>query len=322
MTNFPGGLASYGLPIFPALPGGPVPSGPSSATAFGNGNPAAFFVNSVTGSNGNTGLQINRPLATLVNALTLVKPGDTIYLLPGHVENITGANGVDVTTANVTVVGLGSGNQRAQIVFKTNTTATFRVNATTGDGFYFYNVRVQAQKAGHVLQFTIAAKDVTFDTVDFYEDGTTDTMQFASVTGINFTLKNCYHYANTTAATATQQWILLNAAHSFRCYNNYIIIAGKATSNPANGVIVGVTNASKAVDIRGNFLSVDSAAGNASVTLSLLTASTGLVAYNGLNSTGKSAIAGICALASAMGYQNFVTKTANKSGLLDPVVDA
>lgn len=320
MTNYPNGIAAFGFPVFPALPGGPVPSGPSSSTSYGNGLPGAWFVSSVVGSNGNTGLKMNAPLSTLVYAISVAKPGDTIYLLPGHTENLVAANHVDVATANLSVVGLGSGNQRALLVFKTLTTATFRVNATTGDGFYLYNVRFQSQVAAHALAFNVAAKDCTFDAVDFYDDGTNDCTTGFQVTGVNCTIKNCF-WTCEIANASTLAWITLNAAQGFRCYNCYGQFAGKSSGNPANGVIVGVTTLTKHVDIRGNFLSID-AGGTGSIVISLLASSTGLVAYNNLNSTGKTAIAGICAIANAKGFQNFVTHTANKSGLLDPVVDA
>lgn len=321
MTNFPGGVASFGLPILPGVPGGPVPTGPTlqSATTGALRNPVAYFVSSVIGSDGHPGTDIKRPLATFSKALAQALTGDTVYLMPGHVENIIAANGIDVTTAALNVIGLGSGNQRATFVFKTATTATFRVNAATGDGFYLYNVRFQSQIANLATCFTVAAKDVTFDTVDYYDDGTNDVAKAFVVTGVNCTLKNCSWQLGIANATVLQ-WVTLNAAHGFRCYGNYGYFLGLATANPANGVIVGVTAATKRVDIRGNFFSID-AGGTASVVISLFAASTGLVAYNGLNSTGKTAIAGINAIAAAMGYQNFVTHTANKSGLLDPVVD-
>lgn len=322
MTNFPGGVASFGLPILPVFPGGPVPTGPTlqSATTGSLRNPVYYFVSSLIGSDGAAGTNIKQPLATLSKALSMCLTGDTVYLLPGHVENVTAANGIDVVTAAVNVIGMGNGNQRATIVFKTATTATFRVNATTGDGFYLYNVRFQSQIANLAVCFNVAAKDVTFDTVDYYDDGVNDVTTGFQVTGVNCTIKNCFWTLEIANAT-TLAWITINAAQGFRCYNNYGQFAGKATANPANGVVVGVTALTKHVDIRGNFLSIDNG-GNASVTLSLFAASTGLVAYNNLNSTGKTAIAGICAIANAKGYQNFVTHTANKNGLLDPVADA
>lgn len=318
MTNYPGGVASFGVPVLPQLPGGPVPNAPSAA---GSGpNPNIYFVSSVLGADGNPGKKMALPLATLKQALTLVLPGDTIYLMPGHVETIIAANGIDVTAKNITVIGLGSGNQRATIVFKTATTATFRVNSTTGDGFYLYNVRFQSQIANLALAFNVAAKDVTFDTVDYVDDGTNDCTTGFQVTGINCTIKNCY-WQMAIANASTLQWITLNAATGCRIVNNLGMFQGKSSANPANGVIVGVTALSAQVFIVGNYLSIDNG-GNASVVISMFASSTGLAAYNGSNSTGKTAIAGIHALASLKGYQNFVTHTANKNGLLDPVVDS
>lgn len=327
-SNFPNGVASFGFPILPSMPGGPAPNAAPTLTAVGTGGGVSgpsnhYFVSSVIGADGNSGrhMKTGGPLATLVQALTLVSPGDTIWLMPGHVENVTAAATVDIKVKCLQILGMGAGNQRPTIVFKTSTAATFRFNTTTGDGCYLYNVRVQCQVAAQVVAFLIAAKDVTLDTVDYYDDGTNDLTVFAQVTGINCTIKNCFHTSIITQ-TNTLNWITINAAHGFRFYNNTMYVAGKSSGNPANGILVGVTALSKFVDIVGNRLSIDLAAGTGSVTLSLFSGTTGNTSYNFLCSTGKTAIAGINANASCQGMQNFVTHTANKNGLLDPVVDS
>ncbi len=327
-TNFPSGISSYGLPVLPSGSGGPpAPNAAPTLTAVGSGQTVkgpsnVYFVSSVIGADGNSGKHMltGGPLATLVQALTMVSPGDTIYLMPGHVENIVAALTIDIKVKCLQIIGMGTGNQRPTFVFKTATTATFRINATTGDGCYIYNCRFQSQIANLAQAFLVAAKDVTFDAVDYYDDGTNDITQGFLVTGVNCTIKNCYWTCEIANVTVLS-WITLTAAQGFRCYNNFAQFAGLSTANPANGIIVGLTTLSKHLDIRGNFFSIDNG-GNASVVISLVASSTGLVAYNGLNSTGKTAIAGINAIANCKGYQNFVTHTANKNGLLDPVVDA
>lgn len=327
MTNFPNGVASFGMPVLPSFGGGSGPVGNAQTVVSGGGTlpqrgfANVWFVSSVLGSNGNAGNKMGPggPYATLQAAAAAAAPGDVIVLLPGHIETVNAANAVDIQVKNLQVVGLGSGNYRPVFVFTTVVGATFRVSSNA-DAFYLYNVRFQGQIANQTLCFDVVGNDVTFDTVDYVDDTASDVATGFKITGKRCTIKNC-NWQLSIANASTLQWITLNAANGFRCYNNYGYFAGKATANPANGVIVGVTAATLRVDIRGNFFSID-AGGNASVTLSLLASSTGLVAYNGLNSTGKTAIAGICALASAMGYQNFVTHTANKNGLLDPVVDA
>lgn len=102
-----------------------------------------WYVSSVT----TTGPSVPaRPKNTRANGLTPLTPflslaaclsstynaklaaGDTIILMPGHVETVAAANGIDITTANLKIIGTGNGALKANVNF-TATAATFRVNA-------------------------------------------------------------------------------------------------------------------------------------------------------------------------------------------------
>lgn len=75
-----------------------------------------FFVDSVTGSNNNNGKSPAAALATIDYAVGLctANKGDTIIVLPGHLETITGTS-VTVDVAGVSVIGVGSGSTMPQI---------------------------------------------------------------------------------------------------------------------------------------------------------------------------------------------------------------
>lgn len=102
-----------------------------------------WYVSSVT----TTGPSVPaRPKNTRANGLTPLTPflslaaclsstynaklaaGDTIILMPGHVETVATANGIDITTANLKILGTGNGALKANVNF-TATASTFRVNA-------------------------------------------------------------------------------------------------------------------------------------------------------------------------------------------------
>ena len=91
----------------------------------------AYFVDSVTGSNGNNGLTPEDPVATIDYAVSLCRAnkGDVLYVLPLHVETVSAAGGLDLDVAGITLIGLGSGSNRPQINFTTVVGADMDVDA-------------------------------------------------------------------------------------------------------------------------------------------------------------------------------------------------
>lgn len=92
-----------------------------------------------TPANGLTPLTPFTSLAAALDTTTYNKKlaaGDTIVLMPGHVETVSTANGIDITTADLRIIGAGAGTKQAKINF-TATAATFRVNA---NGTHIENV--------------------------------------------------------------------------------------------------------------------------------------------------------------------------------------
>jgi hypothetical protein len=92
-TNFPNGLTSMGIPV----------TGPGSSSLIPSlVTSEVFFVNSTSGSDGNSGTSIQRPFETVAKALTVAPAGSVIYLAPGEYDE-----SVVVSTANLTIVGMG-----------------------------------------------------------------------------------------------------------------------------------------------------------------------------------------------------------------------
>lgn len=96
---------------------------------FTTGN--VFYVNSVTGSDGNDGKDYTQPLASMAQATlsATASNGDIVVAMPGHVETVTAAGGLALNKAGVTYVGLGSQTTRPTITFTTATTATMTITA-------------------------------------------------------------------------------------------------------------------------------------------------------------------------------------------------
>ena len=89
-SGFPGGVAIQGMPVL--------------NTYGGN----VYWVNSSGGGDGNKGTR-QRPFATLDYAIgrCTANNGDVIMVMPNHAETITGAGGIALDVAGVTVVGMG-----------------------------------------------------------------------------------------------------------------------------------------------------------------------------------------------------------------------
>lgn len=85
-------------------------------------------VGSVGADNLSRGDSAASPYATIDYAVGRCQAGDTIIVLPGHIETVSTANGLDFDVAGIKVIFLGEGGNRASVNL-TATAATIRVNA-------------------------------------------------------------------------------------------------------------------------------------------------------------------------------------------------
>ena len=94
LTKFPNGISSMGMPVI---------GGAYSTTG------SVFFVDSNTGSNGNSGADKDHPFADIDYAIgrCTASKGDIIFVMPGHSE--TAATQITCDVAGVSIIGLGRG---------------------------------------------------------------------------------------------------------------------------------------------------------------------------------------------------------------------
>lgn len=95
-----------------------------------------FFVNSGSGNNSappNYGMTPDAPWLSIAYAFSsgylTVNNDDYVFVMPGHVETITSAAGVNANVAGVNVIGLGYDRGRPQINYTTSGNASFDINA-------------------------------------------------------------------------------------------------------------------------------------------------------------------------------------------------
>ena len=123
-TNYPNGVSSFGVPVMGGM------SLPSTTGRY-------IFVSSVSGSNGNTGLSVEAPVATLLQALVVANANkdDIVVLMANHAETVSAAYAI--AKAGVRIIGLGVGSARPTFTFDTSASvARFTV---TGKNIGFWN---------------------------------------------------------------------------------------------------------------------------------------------------------------------------------------
>jgi len=140
MTTFSDGVFQFG--------GVPVITGANIPMFTGN----AWFVNSATGSAGNSGKKPSQPFATLLQAVgaAAANNNDVIFLMEGHAENIAASTAVN--KAGVQIIGLGNGLRRPAITYITSAAATIAVSA---DNVSFSNIQFLANFANVTVAFTL-----------------------------------------------------------------------------------------------------------------------------------------------------------------------
>lgn len=173
---------------------------------FTTGN--VFYVNSVTGSDGNDGKDYTQPLASMAQATlsATANNGDIVVAQPGHVETVSAAGGMNLNKAGVTYVALGSQATRATITFGTATTATM----------------------------TISAANVALDNF-FYTQSLTAIVSPIVISAAGVTLSNSYFMVDNASYVPTQMILTTAAA------NNLTIAGNRFEGSNATGATAAVT---------------------------------------------------------------------------------
>jgi hypothetical protein len=156
LTNFPGGISSFGIPVLPGL----------DRAYTGN----VFFVCNASGYNGsdnNDGTRPDRPLSTLAKAITLATASndDVIYVMKGHAETLGAAAAIACSKAGVSIIGLGNGRARPTFTWATLTSATWTISAAnvTIKNCVFVGTGIDAL----VTMFAVTGDDCAFEGCEF-----------------------------------------------------------------------------------------------------------------------------------------------------------
>lgn len=249
---------------------------------------------------------------TLQAAIDAAAADDTIYIAPAHAESIGSAGAITVDKAGLSIVGIGNRNRKPTFTWSA-VAGTFLISAAN---VLVANIRCTASAAATKL-FSVTAAGVTLDAVDYVE-GSAVPLQFLLTTNAadQLTIRNCYHRA-ATAGASTQIWIQLVGTEDTVIEDNVFQLV---LENGATCAAINATTAVVNAIIRRN--TILQTGGTTQVSAILLASnSTGFVHDNRV-AAAVTTLAGIIALASAYGAENYALNTANKSGILDPVADS
>ena len=150
-----------------------------------------FFVDSSTGSDGNSGLDPLHPFATLdyaTNQCTANKH-DIVYIMPNHAETIASATTWAPDVAGVQYIGIGVGSDMPELTFS----ATASQVAITGASTTFKNIRFLAGISNVVAGVKANASHITFDGChwDFSTTAYNFLWGLSADTADYLTVKNC-----------------------------------------------------------------------------------------------------------------------------------
>src|SRR3990167_1055811 len=189
LTKFPNGVSSFGMPV---LGGGPFAT---------TGN--VFFVDSATGSNGNSGTDKDHAFATVDYAVgkCTADKGDIIFVMPGHEETIISATSLVVDVAGVQIIGLGQGQGRPKFDFD-NTAGSIEMDAASR----LSNVVLRASVSAVVVGINVDANDVELDNIETTWEATGD--DFVTMIDVDAfdrcTIKNCKLFTEPAVAGAAE----------------------------------------------------------------------------------------------------------------------
>jgi len=200
----------------------------------------------VGGSDGNPG-SWNKPFKTLAYALTVANPGDIIFIKPNHAETYSAASALNFATANIAIVGLGTGSARPTFTLDTAATTNLQIKASN---LTFQNLLFIGNFAAITTCFNVAnaqvAKEVIFDNCEWRDAASNKGFLAAVKVGTTaniadgLTVNNCKMFCLAGTNNANQMITLASVTDRLTITGNYVVSAATSAQTP---VLVGLGSA-------------------------------------------------------------------------------
>lgn len=275
-----------------------------------------------SGSDGNTGLKPELPLATIQKANDLATAGanDVVVLMPGHAETVTATN-VALSTAGVQYIGIGTGLARPTFTYGA-AAATFTVS---GANISIRNCVFIANFADVAAAITLgAAKDFTVDGCSFTDVSNIKNFLSCVVTGATNNaadgLTVTGNYVQSLPATDGAFISVLGNLDRLNASDNFV---NKAATNDAGHFLTVSSKVLLGARVYRNTLNVVGAtnAGVGVFATGSSTTNTGVFAYNLTTSLDTTAALFITAALNFAVHENYMSGVVAASGTLFPAAD-
>ena len=295
ITNFPNGITSYGVPVL----------GSAGITTTGN----FFFVDSVTGSNGNSGLDPDHPLATIDTAVgkCTASKGDIILVMPGHNESITAATSLVVDVAGVSIIGLGVGNTRPTLDFD-NTAGSIEMDAANTR---LSNVVLVASVSAVVVGINVDADNVQIDNIRTTWEATGDDfVTMIDVDAVDYAVVVNNELFSEPAVAGAAEAIRLDDTH------NTVVTGNKIIGTFSDAPIIGEGALGNDCVIAENYLyNADTSVNNG---VEITVAFTGILARNLIGTLYATGVADLLDPGSMLCLENYAVNAIDESGVIIP----
>lgn len=263
-----------------------------------------YFVDSVTGLSGNSGLDPKHPLATVDQAINRssaaagANKGDMIYCMPNHAETL-GDNATSLVpdVAGISVIGLGHGADAPEFTFS-GTSSTINIQAAN---ITFKNLRFIAGISAVAVCIDVSADHFKLeDCVTDFTDTDFDFVIHVNVDAVDYAtiINNRLIAENVTAGS--NDGIRLDDCHHVKIAGNYI------SGDFARAAILGETAAGVDLLIAENYIYNDDT-GAASNGIDLNIGFTGMIVNNTIFTLYNTALAAIIDPGSCGMSQNFLS---------------
>lgn len=150
-------------PVFNGRPVGSfLPRGPKGKV---------FFVDSAIDATEGTSPETAVGTLDEAFALTTANQGDVIYVMPNHAETVTGAGGITHDVAGVSVIGLGTYNQRPRFLMDAGTSVTYLISAADA---FVTGLEFASGHSNVVTCFDVTAVGAHIDDIKFRNNTTNE----------------------------------------------------------------------------------------------------------------------------------------------------
>ena len=282
---------------------------------------ASFFVDSATGSNGNTGKSPTKAFGTLDYAIgrCTANKGDTIYVMPNHAETITGVGGITADIAGISIIGLGTYNQRPRFLMDGADTVTFLVSAAD------VTIRNLVFASGTLLTvacFNVTGKGCWIDQCEFADNTTAENWGSpvkatgAANTADGLKVTNCRWVPLTATVNSLEFIEITDDIDGLVVVGNLVTCEGTATPLILQAGTKVMTN----VFVAWNFLSHKMTAG-ALFMSNGGTGNSGIVAHNRFGHADVTTTHDWGAVTGLRLFDNLSTSVDNLSGVILPAAD-